>query len=663
MKRRIVILMSSLSMGGAERVAVSLANWIVENTNDSITILKFDNNESAYLLNDNVNIINMEYKTRGRIRNVFERFRFCKTELNKLKPDIIFAMFNKTELYALFTKPKESILIGSERCNINKLHLFKRMLSKYCSMKCDGFIFQTSRIREYFPNKVRNKSKVIFNAISNNKAIEASKKNYTKENYISAVGRLDEQKGFDVLIKSFGKVKNILPEYKLLIFGDGNEKTKLEKLINDLSLENEVILCGNDKDAIFKVAKSKLFVLSSRYEGMPNALIEAMATGTACISTDCDFGPKELIDNNENGMLVPVDDEDIMAEKIVFLLQHNDIRKKLEKNAKLIQNDLDPKTIYKEYYTYFMNVINQKQEVFIGNKMCYKIFMFFAHRNMTKILSDRLYLKILYKLRIGKSLNLKHPETFNEKLQWLKLYDRKEQYTNLVDKYEVRKFVEEKIGKKYLIQLLGVYEKFDDIDFSALPNKFVIKCTHDSGGVIICKDKSKIDYEKAKNKIDTSLKSNYYYAGREYPYKNVKPRVIVEKYMEDKNTSELMDYKIMCFNGEPKLSFTCSERYNKGLKVTFFDLDWNKMEFERHYPSSSIEIKKPKNYELMLKFSKILSENIPFVRVDWYEINGELYFGELTFYPGSGFEEFNPEIWDNKIGKLLVLPKGEQKNV
>ena len=268
---------------------------------------------------------------------------------------------------------------------------------------------------------------------------------------------------------------------------------------------------------------------------------------------------------------------------------------------------------------------------------------------------DKLYLKIKYKRTFNKKLNLKNPQTFNEKLQWLKLYNRNPEYTKMVDKYEVREYIKEKIGEEYLIPLIGVYDKFDDIDFDKLPNQFVIKCNHDSGGLVICKDKSKFDIESARKKINRSLKTNYYYSGREWPYKNVKPKILIEKYMEDNVDKGLIDYKFMCFNGEPKLSFTCSERYADGLKVTFFDLDWNKLPVERHYPSSDKRIQKPVNYDLMVKFSTILSQSIPFVRVDWYEINGKLYFGELTFYPGSGFEEFNSYEWDYKIGNLLDL--------
>lgn len=272
-------------------------------------------------------------------------------------------------------------------------------------------------------------------------------------------------------------------------------------------------------------------------------------------------------------------------------------------------------------------------------------------------LNDKTYLKIRYRIITGKKLNLDNPVTFNEKLQWLKLHDRNPKYTKLVDKIAVREYIKEIIGEEYLIPIIGVYNTFDEIDFSKLPNQFVMKCNHDSGGLVICKDKKQLDYERAKTKINESLDRNYYYWGREWPYKNIKPKILIEEYMEDKKEKELIDYKIMCFNGKPQLSFTCSERYKEGLKVTFFDLDWNKLPFERHYPASKRKIKKPQNYEKMLELSEKLSKDIPFVRVDWYEINGHLYFGELTFYPGNGVEEFNPEEWDKKLGDLVHLPK------
>ncbi|EYE87682.1 glycosyl transferase [Fervidicella metallireducens AeB] len=270
---------------------------------------------------------------------------------------------------------------------------------------------------------------------------------------------------------------------------------------------------------------------------------------------------------------------------------------------------------------------------------------------------DKLYLRLQYKNFTGKKLDLNNPQTFNEKLQWLKLYDRNPLYTQLVDKYEVRKYIAETIGEEYLIPLIGVWDKFEDIDFSKLPNQFVLKPNHTSGNIFICKDKSKIDYVELRKEVNMWLKRRYYWVHREWPYKNVKPRIICEKYMVDESSVELKDYKFMCFNGEVKCSFVCLNRYSSnGLNVDFYDMDWNPMPFERHYASSGTVITKPKNFDKMVKFAEKLSKDMSFVRVDFYETNGQLYFGELTFYPGSGFEEFTPESYDYLLGSWIKLP-------
>lgn len=283
------------------------------------------------------------------------------------------------------------------------------------------------------------------------------------------------------------------------------------------------------------------------------------------------------------------------------------------------------------------------------------IIVYLMNKNFFNWMSDKLYIKIKYYLVIGKWMDLNNPETFNEKIQWLKLYDRKDIYTALVDKYIVKRKVADAIGNEYVIPTIGVYDKVEDIDFNELPDRFVMKCTHDSGGIAICKNRKDFDELAAKKKINKYLRRKYYYVHREWPYKNVKPRIIIEKYMEDDATDELTDYKVMCFGGKAKMVFTCTERFGDGLKVTFFDLDWNKLPFERHYPASKKNIPRPKNLDKMIELSEKLAKGIPFVRIDWYEINGKLYFGEYTFYPGSGLEEFTPEEWDKKLGDLLDL--------
>lgn len=273
------------------------------------------------------------------------------------------------------------------------------------------------------------------------------------------------------------------------------------------------------------------------------------------------------------------------------------------------------------------------------------------------LLPDDIFLKIKYRLIMGKPLNLKEPKTFNEKLQWLKLYNRRPEYTKLVDKYEVRKYIAKTIGEQYLIPLLGVYDSFEEIDFDKLPNQFVLKPNHTSGDIYICKDKSTIDFNELRKKVNKWLKRKYYCIHREWPYKNIKPKIICEEYMVDESGKELKDYKFMCFNGEVKCLFVCLNRYlPSGLNVDFYDMDWNPMPFERHYRNSGTIIKKPMNFYKMVRFAEKLSKGIPFVRVDFYEANGQLYFGELTFYPGSGFEEFTPDSYDYLLGSWIQLP-------
>ena len=279
---------------------------------------------------------------------------------------------------------------------------------------------------------------------------------------------------------------------------------------------------------------------------------------------------------------------------------------------------------------------------------------FLGARNIIPI-SDEYMLKVIYKCAFNKKLDLINPRTFNEKLQWLKLNDRKDIYTTMVDKYEVKKYVSDLIGEKYIIPTIGIYDKFNDINFDVLPSKFVIKCTHDSGGIVIVKDKKLLDKKKAKKKINKSLKRNYYYPSREWPYKNVKPRIIVEKYIENAN-EELIDYKFFCFNGVCKVVLVCSERFSSNnMCETWFDENWNFLDITESGHRTNINIKKPKNFELMKELCSKLSANISFLRVDFYEVNDKIYFGELTFYPASGYERFEPEYWNERLGDLIDL--------
>lgn len=272
------------------------------------------------------------------------------------------------------------------------------------------------------------------------------------------------------------------------------------------------------------------------------------------------------------------------------------------------------------------------------------------------ILNDRAYIDISFKIKLGRKPDLDNPQTFNEKLQWLKLNDRDSSYTTMVDKYEVKGYVANILGEKYIIPTIGVYDRFEEIDFDSLPDQFVMKCTHDSGGLVIVRDKAKLNINKARRKINKSLKRNYYYPGREWPYKNVKPRIIIEKYMVDDKSKELKDYKYFCFNGKPEIILTCSERFSKdGLRETWFDSEWNLLPITEGGHEIDESIKRPKKFKEMSRLAKKLSNGIAFVRIDFYEIDGKVYFGEITFFPASGFERFDPGEWDKKLGEMIDL--------
>lgn len=274
-----------------------------------------------------------------------------------------------------------------------------------------------------------------------------------------------------------------------------------------------------------------------------------------------------------------------------------------------------------------------------------------------KFIDDREYLKYKFMSMLGYPLDIEHPKTFNEKLQWLKIYEKNPEYTKMVDKYLFKEYVEEKVGKEYIIPLLGVWDTFEEIDFDELPESFVLKCTNDAGSTAIIKNKKDINKEKLNEKFSKALKRDYSYLSREYPYKNVKNRIIAEKYIESEKGDEFIDYKMMCFGGKVKLSFTCSGRNSEdGLCVTFYDLNWERLPFERHYPASKIDIPKPVHYDEMVNIAEKLADGIPFVRVDFYEIDGKVYVGEMTFFPGGGFEEFEPQEWDKKLGDFINLP-------
>ena len=284
------------------------------------------------------------------------------------------------------------------------------------------------------------------------------------------------------------------------------------------------------------------------------------------------------------------------------------------------------------------------------------VFGAILRRTIGPYMNDLSFIKWEYFSGMAKFPNLKEPQTYNEKLQWLKLNDIHPEYAKLVDKYTAKEYVRRIIGDEYLIPTLGIWERFEEIDFEMLPNRFVLKTTHDSGGVVVVPDKTNLDKKKAKKKLEKSLRNNYFLQHREYPYKTIKPRIIAEQFITDECGEELKDYKFFCFNGKCKMLFVASDRSIGDVKFDFFDTDFNHLPFKQGHPWATREIKKPAGFEKMIKLSEKLAQGFPHLRVDLYDINGKIYFGELTFFHFSGNVPFEPEVWDKKIGDWLILP-------
>lgn len=294
-------------------------------------------------------------------------------------------------------------------------------------------------------------------------------------------------------------------------------------------------------------------------------------------------------------------------------------------------------------------------------------FMINANKGLYDKLDDETFLRRKFKACLGRELDLENPKTFNEKLQWLKLYDRRPEYIRVVDKYLVRDYIREKLGEEYLIPLLGVWDDPDDIDFDALPDRFVLKCNHNSGvGMYICRDKSKMDVEKVKRELRRGLAQDYYLTGREWPYKEVPRKIICEKFMQDSpDATDFTDYKFFCFDGKVDSVMVCLERSSGDTKFYFFDENWELKRLNKRGVEApeGFTIPKPACMDEMFRIAGELSKGMPYVRVDLYQSNGQIYFGELTFFPDSGFDANILRSTDEYFGKLLKLPPTRRNNL
>lgn len=296
----------------------------------------------------------------------------------------------------------------------------------------------------------------------------------------------------------------------------------------------------------------------------------------------------------------------------------------------------------------------ERQRIIKGLKHPKFLLIFFIQEYLAKILSDTTYIKWIYRLRIGKKFHIDNPVTFNEKMSWLKLNDHNPLYTTLADKYEVKAYVANKIGSQYVVENFGVYDKWSVIDFEKLPDQFVMKGTHDSGGAFVCRDKNNFNFEATRRRIEANLATNCYYKSREWPYKEIKPRIIIDKLLDDHTGSELRDYKFWCFNGKPTYMY-CTVKA-KEIYENFYDMDFNPVMIDHGFPRHQPEFDKPAEFEEMKRLASKLSEGFPFIRIDFFDVEGHVYFGEFTFYDWGATMPFGGD-WDERLGALLELPE------
>lgn len=274
-------------------------------------------------------------------------------------------------------------------------------------------------------------------------------------------------------------------------------------------------------------------------------------------------------------------------------------------------------------------------------------------------LDDETYLKRIYKLRFGKNLDLDNPKTYSEKLQWIKLYDRRDEYIRIVDKIEAKDYVAQKIGSQYIIPTIAIWDNPNEIDFDNLPDQFVLKCNHDSGGLVICTDKRSLNQKKVKKRLEAALNHDFYLVGREWPYKGIRRRILAEQFMMDSALGELRDYKFFTFNGEAKLLFIATDRNEKNKETCFdfFDMDFNHLDIINGHRNADVIPQKPQCFDEMRYLAEKLSTGFPELRVDFYEVNGKVFFGEMTLFHWSGLVPYTPSSWDEKMGSWIQLPR------
>jgi glycosyltransferase involved in cell wall biosynthesis len=660
--RRVIFIMPAMPGGGAERVVTILSEYLVDQ-DYSVTICLMNRNQVDYQLPVKV-LVDTRYinKCTGIIKSA-RRFCDLRSMLKKNKDAVFISFFSMFNIYLLAAGLglKRRIIV-SERLDPAKSIPAKKWLivcRNILYRKATKIVFQTPDAMAYFDEKVRMRGVIIYNPIK-----DGLPERYTAERrkVVVSFARLEPQKNYPLLIDAFSLFVFKHPEYRLSIYGKGSCEDLLANKVKQAGLEDKVTLHGFDPDVHEKIRDCAMFVLPSDYEGLSNAMLEAMGMGLPCICTDCPPGGAKLfINNGINGFLTPVGDAYQMFEAMDQLADDPDLAGRISREAEKIKTQLSKNIIC----GLWEQIIADQARGEVSRMMHWLTQYIDKHKSrfvhvlnykICRILPDTVFLRLNYRIRFGTKLNLKNPATFNEKMQWMKLYDRKPEYSKLADKYEVKDYIAKKIGEKYVVPLYGVFGRYGEIDFSRLPAQFVLKPTHTSGDVFLCDDKSKVDYDQLKRTINQWLRRQYYWVNREWHYKNITPRIICEKYLTNRSDTELKDFKFMCFHGEVKYCIVCANRKSSGgLTMDYYDMNWQHLPIKHAWPNNDSLFDKPKHFAEMVGMAKTLAKDMPFIRVDLYDTEEQPYFGELTIFPGSGYGPFSPNTYDYMLGSWIHL--------